>query len=83
MGDGPTVKVETDATEIRILLARFETKLDIVLQQHGDQLLDHEKRLRVLEERKTVSPMTLLASCATAVALLGGTLTFLDRIYGG
>lgn len=79
------VKVETsnaDATEFRVMLARFETKLDLVLGQHDSRLTDHEARIRTVEERKTVSPMAMLASSATAVALVGGVLTFLDRIYG-
>lgn len=83
-GGSTTLKVEAgqDATEIRVLLARFETKLDIVLGQHDTRLNDHETRLRTVEERKTVSPSALLASSATVVALVGGTLTFLDRLYG-
>lgn len=71
-----------DSTEIRVLLARFETKLDLVLGQHSATLGDHETRLRSVEDRKTVSPSTLLASSATVVALIGGTLAVLDRLYG-
>jgi hypothetical protein len=67
--------------EIRILLARFETKLDLVLGQHEATLKDHESRLRTVEDRKTVTPMALLASSATVVALLGGVFTILDRLY--
>jgi len=82
---GGTVKMDgvtaaNDATEVRIMLARFETKLDLVLGQHGATLKDHEVRLRSVEDRKTVSPSQLLASCATAVALMGGTFTILDRV---
>ena len=81
-----SVKVEAapvaDNTEIRILLARFETKLDLVLGQHDNRLTDHEARLRTVEERKVVSPTALLASSATVIALMGGVFTILDRIYG-
>lgn len=70
-----------DATEFRILLARFETKLDLVLGQHGAKLDDHEARIRVVEDRKTVSPSQLLAGCTGVIALIGGTLALLDRIY--
>lgn len=85
--DGQTnVKVETgqqgvDNMDLRILLARFETKLDLVLSQHDGRLVDHEARVRILELRKTVTPMGLLASSATLVALMGGTFTILDRLY--
>ena len=71
----------TDSTEVRIMLARFETKLDLVLGQHEHTIADHEARLRAVEERKSVSPAQLLASSATVVALLGGTFTVLDRVY--
>jgi len=71
----------TDAVELRILLARFETKLDIVLGQHDATLKDHESRLRAVEDRRTVSPAALLASSATVVALMGGTFTILDRLF--
>lgn len=71
----------TDNMDLRILLARFETKLDLVLGQHENKLTDHEARLRLVEDRKTVTPMGLLASSATMVALLGGTFTILDRLY--
>jgi hypothetical protein len=83
MPETTNVKVEapSDNTEVRIMLARFETKLDLVIGQHGEQLKDHETRIRTVEERKTVSPMQLLATSATAVALFGGVVTFLDRLY--
>lgn len=78
------VKIEQaapDQMDLRILLARFETKLDLVLGQHDSRLIDHEARVRTLEDRKTVTPMGLLASSATVVALMGGTFTILDRVY--
>jgi len=71
---------DTDSVALRILLARFETKLDLVLGQHDITLKDHESRLRFVEDRKTVSPSALLASCATAVALMGGTFTILQQV---
>ena len=82
---GGTVKIDgignpNDTTEVRIMLARFETKLDLVLGQHGQKLEDHEGRLRAVEDRKTVSPTALLASSATVVALMGGTFSILDRV---
>lgn len=83
----PSVTVEAsmtqaqDLTEFRILLARFETKLDLVLTQHENELKDHETRLRVIEERKVVTPTALLASSATVVAICGGIVTLLDRLY--
>ena len=86
MPDSQTnVKVEAgggaDATEFRVMLARFETKLDLVLGQHDHRLNDHESRVRSLEERKTVSPAQLLATSASVVALMGGTFTVLDRLF--
>ena len=80
-----TLKVDglnsaNDTTEVRIMLARFETKLDLVLGQHGQKLDDHEGRLRAVEDRKTVSPSQLLATSAKVVALMGGSFTVLDRL---
>lgn len=34
---------------------RMDTKLDIVLKDHTDQLSDHETRLRIQESRESVS----------------------------
>lgn len=70
-----------DKVEVRVLLARFETKLDVVIGQHGEQLKDHEGRLRVVESRKTVSPMGLLGALASVLAVVGGSVAILDRLY--
>jgi hypothetical protein len=84
--DGQTnVKVEavmSDEVKFHVTLARLETKIDLVLSQHGQRLEDHESRIRSVEERKTVSPSQLLASSATVIALMGGTFTILDRVVG-
>lgn len=77
-------------------LARMETKLDIVIGQHGGQLADHEARLRttassddlkaletdvrVLQDRKTVSPSGLLGAIAGGVGILGGLIVILQNI---
>jgi hypothetical protein len=74
--------VTSDSTEIRVLLARFETKLDLVLGQHEVTLKDHETRLRNVEDRKCVSPAAMLTTSATFVALAGGAIALLDRLYG-
>lgn len=79
-----TVKVETspaDELKFHVTLARLETKIDLVLSQHGQRIEDHESRIRAVEERKTVSPSQLLASSATVIALMGGTFTVLDRVF--
>lgn len=68
--------------ELRVLLARFETKLDLILGQHEATLKDHESRLRSVEDRRTVSPSALLASSATVIAIMGGTFTILDQVVG-
>lgn len=84
--DQTKVTVETptinpvDDLKFHVTLARIETKMDLVLGTHGQQLNDHEHRIRAQEEKKTVSPSQLLASAATSVALMGGTVTILDRM---
>jgi hypothetical protein len=71
----------TDSTEIRVLLARFETKLDLVIGQHGETLKDHEARLRAVEDRRVVTPAALLGSLVGVVTVLVGVVSFLDRLY--
>lgn len=44
---------------VAVTLARLETKVDVVIGQHGSQITDHEARLRIQEARKTVSPRDL------------------------
>ncbi|PSL04141.1 hypothetical protein CLV30_106146 [Haloactinopolyspora alba] len=39
--------------DVRLWLTRLETKLDVVLTQHGTKIDDHEDRLRVVEARET------------------------------
>ena len=72
---------DREDTDFRVLLARVETKLDLVIGQHGQRLEDHERRLRVQEARPTVSPKGLLAAAATAIAVLTGAQALLDRLY--
>lgn len=72
----------SEVSDVRVTLARFETKLDLVIGQHGTRLDDHEGRLRAVEARPTVTPKGLVAAIASTVAILGGSVAFLDRLYG-
>ena len=40
-----------------------------------------DERLRAQETRSVVTPAGLVASLASTVAILGGVVTFLDRLY--
>lgn len=60
-----------------IVLTRLEAKVDVALAQHGADLSalsrdrdDHEKRLRAIEERRTVSPGGLWAAIGGGAALV-------------
>lgn len=75
-------KPTSEETEIRVLLARFETKLDLVIGQHDARLSDHENRLRAVEGRKVVTPAGLVAAMVGAVTFLGGFVAFVDRLQG-
>lgn len=79
--DSANADPEQDNLFVRVMLARFETKLDLVLGQHRTELTDHETRLRVVEERKSVTPAQMLATSVGIVAVLGGGMTILDRLY--
>jgi len=37
---------------LEVAVARIETKIDTILGQHNDRLLDHETRLRGLEKAR-------------------------------
>lgn len=79
--DLPATSLTTDSTETRVALARFETKLDLVIGEHSKTLGDHENRLRVVEAQSVVTPKGLLAALGATVALLGGSVALLDRLY--
>lgn len=72
----------SEVSDVRVTLARFETKLDLAIGQHGAQIGDHEIRLRAVEARRCVTPIGLVAALTSTVAILGGAVTFLDRLYG-
>lgn len=76
-------KPTSEETEIRVLLARFETKLDLVIGQHDARLSDHETRIRVVERRKVVTPTGLLSAAVGVVTVLGGFVLFIDRLTSG
>lgn len=71
--------------EANLLVAftRMETKVDVVLSQHGQKLDDHEARLRVVEDRKTVSPLALWTAVCSAAAFAGVLLTIFDKLQPG
>lgn len=77
-----TPPVHEDSTETRILLARLETKLDLVIGQHGTRLTDHETRIRVVEARPYVTPKGLVAALVSAASIFGGAAFFIDRMTG-
>lgn len=85
--DTIVVSAQTGATpaEANLLVAftRMETKVDVVLSQHGQKLDDHEARLRVVEDRKTVSPLALWTSVCSAAAFAVGLLTIFDKLQPG
>jgi hypothetical protein len=78
---------QTGATpaEANLLIAftRMETKVDVVLTQHGQKLDDHELRLRKVEDRPTVSPRALWTAVCSAVAACAALLTVLDKLQPG
>lgn len=75
-------------TGTAVTLARMEAKIDVVLaqhetkiEQHADDLRDHEVRLRSLEGRPTVSPRVLWATIASVIAALGTAAPVISRLY--
>lgn len=64
----------SDETEVRVILARLEGKLDANLAAHGGDIAtlkandaDKEIRMRAQEARRTVSPQQLWAGIASAI----------------
>lgn len=85
--DTIVVSTHSGATpaEANLLVAftRMETKVDVVLSQHGQKLDDHETRLRTVEDRPTVSPRALWTAVCSAVAACAALLTVLDKLQPG
>jgi hypothetical protein len=75
----------TSPTEASLLVAftRMETKVDVVLTQHGAKLEDHETRLRVVEDRRTVSPAALWTAVTTGAGLVFGAVTLFSNLLNG
>lgn len=57
---------------------RLETKVDLVLSQHGTKLDDHETRIRVQEARRFVSPAQLWSGILAAVAGASALVTLIN-----
>jgi hypothetical protein len=75
-------------TAVQVVLARLEGKVDVALAQHGAKLdshaaeiLDHETRLRAVEQKPTVSPATLWTVVLGAGGLLATAAPLVERIY--
>ena len=62
---------------------RLETKIDLVVKDHGDQINDHEDRIRSLEQRPVVTPRGLVAAISSAVVILGGLVGLLSQVQIG
>lgn len=61
---------------------RLETKVDIVLTQHGSRIDDHELRLRVQEARSYVSPGQLWSGIIGAIAGASGLTVLINWLIG-
>ena len=84
----PTVAVTTTDAGVAVTLARMEAKIDVVLaqheakiEQHSDNLQDHEERLRALEAKPTVSPRVLWTTVASIIAAVATVAPLLSRLY--
>ena len=82
-----SVTVNTDSGTA-VTLARLEAKIDVVLaqhetkiDQHTDDLQDHEIRLRTLESTPTVSPRVLWTTVASVVAVIGTAAPLISHLY--
>lgn len=65
---------------------RLETKVDIVLTQHGTQLADHEVRLREMQQGlsnlRYVTPAQLWAGIVSSIAGAAGLATLVNWLIG-
>lgn len=78
----------TNGQDLLIALTRLEAKVDVVLAQHGadlrahgQDLADHEARLRVIEQKPTVSPRVLWTVTASAITLICAVVGTLFAIF--
>lgn len=64
--------------------ARLETKVDLVLSQHGTKLDDHELRIRAIDDalkaQRYVTPAQFWAGFLGAIAAASGLVTLLNWI---
>ena len=59
---------------------RLETKVDIVLSQHGSRLDDHEVRIRGQEARRYVSPAQLWTGIVASIAGASGIASLINWV---
>jgi hypothetical protein len=87
---------DTPGTNVEVMFARLEAKLDVALAQHGATLDkhaediaevrkvqdDHEKRHRACETRTVITPKMFLGTLGGLAAVVAALTPFLDKIYG-
>jgi hypothetical protein len=61
---------------------RLETKVDLVLGQHGNSIADHESRIRAQEARRFVSPGQLWGGIVAALAGASALATLVNWLIG-
>lgn len=71
-----TRAIPTEDAALASFLTRVETKLDTVLTSHTD----HEARIRILEERRTVAPRDLWFGITGAIAAAAALSTVLSNL---
>ena len=77
-----TPPLPDETSDTRVTLARIETKVDVVIGQHGQTLADHEVRIRNVEAQPFVTTKGLVAALVSTSAIFGGAAFFIDRLTG-
>ncbi|WNN93669.1 membrane protein [Arthrobacter phage CallinAllBarbz] len=81
--------VVNDNSQMLVALTRMEAKMDVGFAQvvadnkkHSADLVDHEARIRTLEQTPTVSPRTLWTTVTAGGGFIVALLTIIEKFVG-
>lgn len=84
----PAPREEINTDSVPVMIARLEGKVDAALAQqgavianHDDDIKDHEKRLRAVEDRSTVTWKQLWAAVGSAAAVFAALSSLIQELY--
>lgn len=74
-----TPQAATDS--LAVIVARMETKLDIVINQHATQLTDHEARLRHIEQINPIGWKALFGGIGSGLGIAAVAISVMSALH--